>query len=103
MSTVQNGKIDWRAVDMHENDEALDNDEQLAETPPEVIALLGFDPLEFDEARALRMPVVVNGVDLDLIENAVSEDVAVDLDDSEPNEDWIKQVTKAREAKGGVA
>lgn len=35
--------------------------------------------------------------------NATKQTVTVDLDDSEENEDWIKAVTKAREAKGGVA
>ena len=35
---------DWRAEPFA--DDAADDDEELAETPPDVIAMLGFDPLD---------------------------------------------------------
>ena len=38
--------IDWRKV---KDDESPDDDEQLKETPQDVIDLLGFDPLEMDK------------------------------------------------------
>jgi hypothetical protein len=38
------GTVDWR--DEVYADDAPDDDEQLAETPADVIELLGFDPLE---------------------------------------------------------
>jgi hypothetical protein len=39
---------DWRKA---EQDETPDDDEDLAETPPDVVAMLGFDPKDLDETE----------------------------------------------------
>jgi hypothetical protein len=36
--------LDWRKF----KDDSPDDDEELAETPPSMVAILGFDPLELD-------------------------------------------------------
>ena len=36
--------LDWRAEEF--DDDTSDDDEELPETPADVVALLGFDPLE---------------------------------------------------------
>ena len=40
-------KLDWRDLDGQDDD--ADDDELLAETPPDVVAMLGFDPLELED------------------------------------------------------
>jgi hypothetical protein len=47
-------KIDWRKSP--ELEDERDDDEELAETPPDVVALLGFDPLD-DEDFATDVPL----------------------------------------------
>jgi len=42
---------DWREYDNNEVDDEID-DEQLSETPPEIVSALGFDPLEIDGTQA---------------------------------------------------
>ncbi len=45
---VEEGKIvDWRKE--LENEPDVDDDEELDVTPPDVIAMLGFDPKEFSD------------------------------------------------------
>ena len=39
---VDSAPVDWRNAP---DDNTPDDDEELAKTPPEVIAILGFDPL----------------------------------------------------------
>ena len=43
----ENKKVDWREALKDEPD--IDDDEELEVTPPDVIAMLGFDPKEFSE------------------------------------------------------
>lgn len=44
---VTNTPVDWRKAAQAGEVANLDDDVELAETPPDVIAMLGFDPLEF--------------------------------------------------------
>jgi hypothetical protein len=41
--SVDTPAIDWRAI---ADDDDLDDDSELAETPADVVSLLGFDPLD---------------------------------------------------------
>jgi len=40
---IGNPLPDWRAIDQEDD---ADDDRELPETPPDVIAILGFDPLD---------------------------------------------------------
>ena len=43
---ISGAEVDWRSQEDEEDDDP--DDEELEETPPDVVAVLGFDPLEVD-------------------------------------------------------
>lgn len=50
MPELHFGKADSKPINWREyKDDSLDDDEPLDKTPPSVVAILGFDPLEADE------------------------------------------------------
>ncbi len=54
---------DWRK----ENDDSLDDDEELKETPSDVVEMLGFDPKEYSEDR-------LDSADIEHMANSASLD-----------------------------
>ena len=49
----KSGNGDWRNILADESDP---DDELLSETPPDVVAVLGFDPLEFADSKPTSSP-----------------------------------------------